>query len=79
MTVSYTILTGTGLEKKRRKVKCNHAIIFFTQFKYSVYPFFVIMKKRKKKKKKGKKKPKQDLFHEYFKNIYMNSQCNRYT
>lgn len=74
VTISYTILTGTGLENKRRKVKCNHAIICFKQFKYSVYPFFVI-----NEKKTTKKKPKQDLFHEYFKNIYMNSQCNRYT
>lgn len=57
MTVSYTILTGTGLEKKRGKVKCNHAIIFFKQFKYSVYPFFVI--NEKKKKKTEKKTPKK--------------------
>lgn len=56
MTVSYTILTGTGLEKKRGKVKCNHAIIFFKQFKYSVYPFFVINEKKKKKTKKNHEK-----------------------
>lgn len=59
MTVSYTILTGTGLEKKRGKVKCNHAIIFFKQFKYSVYPFFVINEKKKKKNEKKNTKKTQ--------------------
>lgn len=64
MTVSYTILTGTGLEKKRGKVKCNHAIIFFKQFKYSVYPFFVINEKKKKKteKKNPEKNPNKICF-----------------